>query len=206
MSDGQANEFSRLCIYVANEVQIIHDHATPSQWHCVEPMSNNVDKGSRGISQKKEKKSGEIRIDQGSWLSYRTCRQLAKRWHNEHSLDPDCPEVKNVKFNTNTVKGSNNILKRLWGFSSWQKVKVAVVLCLRYKRKLRDKSCPKEGALWWSIWRKVYQWHFCKHRSQCCWLEEVEVEIISMPKETCSRHKLKVSKTSKRMSSTVVGH
>ena len=47
-----SNESSRFHVYVANRVQLIHDHTTPSQWHYVETTSNTADEGSRGMSPK----------------------------------------------------------------------------------------------------------------------------------------------------------
>ena len=61
-------------------------------------------------------------------------------------MDADSPEVRDFKVNTSAVKENSDILKRLQQFSSWHKVKVAVVLCLRYKRKLRGKVLAKKKA------------------------------------------------------------
>ena len=58
-------------------------------------------------------------------------------------MDPDSPEVKNVKVNVSTVKESNDIVKRRRRFSSWFKAKMAVALCLKYKRHLRDRVLAK---------------------------------------------------------------
>ena len=58
-------------------------------------------------------------------------------------MDSDSPEVKDVKVNTSAVKESSDILKRLKRFSSWFKAKVAVALCLKYKRRLRDRVLAK---------------------------------------------------------------
>ena len=58
-------------------------------------------------------------------------------------MESDSPEVKIVKFNTCAVKENSDILKRLQWFSSWLKTNMAVVLCLRYKRRLRDKVLAK---------------------------------------------------------------
>ena len=58
-------------------------------------------------------------------------------------MDSDSPEVKNVKVNTSAVKESSDILKRLERFSSWFKAKVAVALCLKYRRRLRDTVLAK---------------------------------------------------------------
>jgi len=39
----------------------------------------------------------------------------------ERDVDPDSPEVKNVRVNTSAVKESSEVLMRLQCFSSWQK-------------------------------------------------------------------------------------
>ena len=65
-------------------------------------------------------------------------------------MDADSPEVKDFRVNASAVKENSDILKRLQRFSSWHKVKVAVALCLRYKKKLRGKvlakKAPSDGA------------------------------------------------------------
>ena len=45
-----SNESRRFHTYVANRVQLIHEHTTPSQWHYVETALNTADEGSRGMS------------------------------------------------------------------------------------------------------------------------------------------------------------
>ena len=57
-----------------------------------------------------------------------------------------------MKVNTSAVKENSISLKRLKRFSSWLKAKMALALCLRYKRRLRDRVLAKrklssEGAL-----------------------------------------------------------
>ena len=42
-----SNESSGFHVYVANRVQLIHDHITPAQWHYVESTSNTADEGSK---------------------------------------------------------------------------------------------------------------------------------------------------------------
>ena len=61
----------------------------------------------------------------------------------EEHVDSNCPEVKNVKVNISAVKESSEILKWRERFSSWFKAKMAVVLCLKHKRSLRDRALAK---------------------------------------------------------------
>ena len=64
-------------------------------------------------------------------------KEPVKSWLKEETyedhVDPDSPEVKNVKVNISTVKESSDIVKRLRRFSSWFKAKMVVALCLKYK-------------------------------------------------------------------------
>ena len=68
------NESPRFHTYVANRIQLIHEHSTPSQWHYVKTASNTADEESRKMSPK----DGEIRVDEGCWLPEGACRELAK--------------------------------------------------------------------------------------------------------------------------------
>ena len=77
-----------------------------------------------------------------SWLMQET--------YEEH-VDADSSEVKDFKVNVSAVKENIDILKSFQRFSSWHKVKVAVALCLKYKKKLRakvpaKKKAPSDGA------------------------------------------------------------
>ncbi|XP_068697187.1 uncharacterized protein [Montipora foliosa] len=47
-----SNESCRFHTYIANRVQLIHEHTIPSQSHYVETAFNTADKGSRGMSPK----------------------------------------------------------------------------------------------------------------------------------------------------------
>ena len=140
-----SNESNRFHVYIANRVQMIHDHTTPSQWHHVEGALNTADEGSRGVSPKDF-------VEKSKWIEGPDfLKEPVDSWlkidNYENSLDPESPEVRKVKVNTSTVKESSDICKRLQRFSSWHKVKVAVALCLRYKRKLREKVLEKRKAL-----------------------------------------------------------
>ena len=74
-------------------------------------------------------------------------KELVQSWLNEETYE-DCvesesPEVKIVKVNTSAVKENSDILKRPQRFSSRLKARTAVALCLRYKRRLRDRGLAK---------------------------------------------------------------
>ena len=129
---------------MANRVELIHEHTTPSQWHYVETALNTADEGSRGRLPKDFVEKSEwikcpdfLKEPVESWLKEET--------YEEH-VDADSPEVKDFRVNASAVKENSDILKRLQRFSSWHKVKVAVALCLRYKKKLRGKVLAKKKA------------------------------------------------------------
>ena len=117
--------------YIANRVQVIHEHTTPPQWHHLKNASNTADEGSRGMSprdfmEKSEWIKGPDLINEPveSWLKDETY---------EECVDSDSPEVKVVKVITSAVKGNSDILKRPSQFSSWLKAKMAVALEIQEK-------------------------------------------------------------------------
>jgi len=135
------NESRRFHTYVANRVQLIHEHTTPSQWHYVETALNTADEGSRGTSPKDFMEKSEW-IKGPDFLKEPVESWWKEETYEEH-VDSDSPEFKNVKVNTSAVKESNDILKRLEWFSSWFKAEMAVAYCLKYKKSLRDRVLAK---------------------------------------------------------------
>ena len=174
-----SNESSRFHVYVANRVQLIHDHSTPSQWHYVDTALNTADEGSRGMSPKDF-------VKKSKWITGPAfLKEPVDNWLNEETyvqdVDQDCPEVKSVRVNTSVVKESIDILKRLERFSSWRKAKMAVALCLKYKRKLRarvmaKKKAPDDGA----SEEMSTSGTFASLGVNVTDLEEAEVEIIKL--------------------------
>ena len=70
----------------------------------------------------------------------------------------DSPELKSTKVNTSVVKESDVIVESLLRFSSWHKAKVSIALCLKYKRKFREKVMSKgKGVQCWITRTKVCQ-------------------------------------------------
>ena len=97
-----SKESSRFHVYVANRVQLSHDHTTPSQWHYVQTTSNTADEGSRGMSPKDF-------VEKSQWIQGPDfLGKPTSSWPNEKSykdtVDPDSPEVKSTKVNTCVVK------------------------------------------------------------------------------------------------------
>jgi len=129
-------------------------------------------------------------VDKSKWIEgpdFEFLKEPKDKWLEtesyEDNVDQDSPEVKNVKVNTTIVKESSDILERLGRFSSWQKAKMAVALCLRYKRKLREKvrikSKDKETS------HETLEEKTCNDASANSLitvtnLEEAEIEIIKL--------------------------
>ena len=135
------NESRRFHTYVANRVQLIHKHTTPSQWHYMETALNTADEGSRDTSPKDFMEKSEW-IKGPDFLKEPVESWWKEETYEEH-VDSDSLEFKNVKVNTSAVKESNDILKRLEWLSSWFKAEMAVAYCLKYKRSLRDRVLAK---------------------------------------------------------------
>ena len=132
----KSNESRRFHIYVANRVQLVHKHTTPSQCHYVKTASNAADEGSRGMSPKDF-------MEKSKWIKGPDfLKEPVESWLKEETCE-DYVKVKTVKVNTSAVKENSDILKRLQWFLSWLKAKMAVVLCLRYKGRLRERVLAK---------------------------------------------------------------
>ena len=70
-----------------------------------------------------------------------------KKENHEENVDPDSAEVKEVKVNSATVKEErSSLLQRLMRFSSWHAAKVAVALCLKYRRRLRERVKARQTS------------------------------------------------------------
>ena len=130
-----SNESRRFQVYVANRVQFIHDHTSPAQWRHVESRSNPADEGSRGLNAKNfVQKSQWIKGPEFLW-------QTEDHWPQQalykDEVDPSSPDVRKVTANAMVIEGRQNILNRFERFSSWQRLKTAIALCMKYKQQLR---------------------------------------------------------------------
>ena len=108
---------------------------------CGKTALNTADEGSRGMSPKDFVEKSEW-IKGPDFLKEPVESWLKEETYEDH-VDSDSPEVRNVKVNISAVKENSDILKRLRRFSSWFKAKMAVALCLKYKRSLRDRVLAK---------------------------------------------------------------
>ena len=131
------NDAKRFKVYVANRVQQIRDHSTPTQWHHVKTAENPADVASRGLN-------ADDLVKNSDWTT-----GPAFLWHDEipivssdeivSTLSNDDPEIKRV--NTLATHGTLNVSEfesdRVSYFSNWFKAKRAVANCLKLKSKLQ---------------------------------------------------------------------
>ncbi|KAK2564378.1 hypothetical protein P5673_011803 [Acropora cervicornis] len=130
-----SNESRRFHVYVANRTQFIRDQTSPDQWRYVESESNPADEGSRGVNAKDFiRKSQWIRGPEFLW---QTEDHWPRQGSYENEIQESCPEVKKVTANTTVIEEYGSMLSRFERFSSWQRLKTAVALCMEYKRRLR---------------------------------------------------------------------
>ena len=132
------NESRRFHVYVANRVQLIQDYTSPSQWKYVNSVDNPADEGSRGMTAKDF-------VKKSRWIAGPDfLREHEHKWQRQEieqrDIDADDPEVKKVRVNANTVAKKNDLLSRLERFSSWNRAKTAIAICLKYKKKLKERT------------------------------------------------------------------
>lgn len=134
-----ANDSRRFQVFVANRVQLIHDHTKLSQWSYVDTKANPADIASRGASVDKL-------LNQPEWFSgprFLWQLHLPSFSDGAISLPPDDKELKRVQsFSTETSTCSSDPMfsDRFSYFSSWNLLRKAVALCLLYVSKLRKPS------------------------------------------------------------------
>ena len=139
------NEARRFHTFVANRVQQIREHTSPSQWHYIDTKSNPADDASRGLSASNLIKG--TRWISGPAFSWENRESWSST--NEHyepfELSPDDKEVKKVStFTTGAKEPPASLLKRLEYFSEWFRAKRAVAACQRYLHVLQDKVRAKK--------------------------------------------------------------
>ena len=55
----------------------------------------------------------------------------------EDEVDPRSPDVGKIKANVTAVEERRDMLSRFDRFSSWQRLKTAIPLCMKYKQRLK---------------------------------------------------------------------
>ncbi|XP_069105811.1 uncharacterized protein [Argopecten irradians] len=133
------NKKRRFHTFVANRVAIIHDGSSPESWRHVDGSLNPADDASRGLNvsemvAKKRWKQGPDFLwqDESEWPELPTCSDIS----------PDDTEVraeaKSCAVETTVADGP--IDRFLTHYSSWHRLKKAVVWLLKYKDYLRKKT------------------------------------------------------------------
>ncbi|XP_078364059.1 uncharacterized protein LOC144648341 [Oculina patagonica] len=134
-----ANESRRFHVYVANQVQEIHDKTSPKQWRYVETRANPADEASRGL--------GAREIQNSKWISgpeflWKEKSQWPDAMRTDEKIVDEVseqdPEVKKgVCMATATSVPEVTLVDRIEYFSDWFRAKKSVALCIRYIRKLK---------------------------------------------------------------------
>ncbi|XP_053395546.1 uncharacterized protein LOC128555836 [Mercenaria mercenaria] len=131
-----ANDSRRFQVFVANRVQMIHDHTELCQWRYVDTKANPADSASRGASV-------DQLLNQSEWFSdphFLWQLELPTFSSGEISLQTDDKELRKVQsFSIQTSMGfsDHKVSEHFGYFSSWNRLKRAVAFCFLYVSKLR---------------------------------------------------------------------
>ena len=130
------NESRRFHMFVSNRVQQIRQFSKPTQWNYVDTKSNPADMTSRGV------KTSDLVQSELWWHGpdFLSQQQPLPLDDSTHTVDDD-PEVKKVQAlkTETTAEVEFDLISRLARFSSWQRAKSAVALCLRLQRRYRER-------------------------------------------------------------------
>lgn len=129
------NEARRFHVFVANRVQMIREHTSPSQWHYIDTTENPADHASRGLRASD--------ISSTNWLT-----GPKFLWKPEIPVKPQLnpellvgdPEVKSTQVFATKVEPS--ILTNLNRFSSWSTLLKVIARIKRLKSKQKRPSEP----------------------------------------------------------------
>ena len=139
------NEARRFHVFVANRIQQIREHTSPTQWRYVKSEENPADLASRGLSVR------ELKDNKLWWSGPSFLTESLDLLDEEVDLevDEEDPEVKKPKVSLATcvnvdTQSQTGLLDKLERFSSWHRAKRAIAVCLRYRQRLYRKM--KERA------------------------------------------------------------
>ena len=187
-----SNESKRFHVYVANRVQMIQDLSSPSQWRYVNSVENPADEGSRGMTAKQF-------VERSKWLEGpEFLKDSEEPWQTrevvESKVDATDPEVK-VNVNANVVTEKNDILSRLDRFSSLHTAKVAVAICLKYKKNLKEKTLTrKDEAINGTLVKKGVERVSASSLISVEELQKAEMEIIKVVQSNAFPSEIKILK------------
>ena len=135
------NEVKRFHVFVANQVQQIHEGSSLDQWLYVDTKSNPADEGSRGLRPSQLTKSDWINGPNFLWQEIADWKETTRE---VPALAENDPELKGVISLATTISSSfPSLLERLSYFSDWERAKKALAMCLRYLRCLKAKIGTK---------------------------------------------------------------
>ena len=131
------NEARRFHTFVANRVQLIHDHSSVSSWRYVSTDHNPADDASRGIDcDKIDNQHRWFRGPEFLWQS----TSVKSDEEKDFRVDELDPEVnKKMSVCTTTVAESDDLMSRYFRYhSSWHQLKKNVAWLLVVFRQLRN--------------------------------------------------------------------
>ena len=206
-----SNEARRFRVYVANRVQQIKEHTHTAQWHHVASSENPADIASTGLN-------ADEFVNSTTWLNgpeflWKESIPQSKPENFSDMVNPEDPELKVVKSFSCKMERfrAYSLLERLEFFSSWDRAKLAVALCLRYKAKLRQKisegsqkksiqSCGLEPLTVDELFKAECE--IVKHTQSQSFKSEIKIlrdrEVIGVPvdkRQSANRHKNLKSKS-----------
>ena len=138
-----ANEARRFHVFVANRIQQIRNFSTPEQWHYVNTTMNPADLASRGMSA--TDMIGNVSWWKGPLFLQDEDLQLDKD-HMNTELQADDPEVRQtviLSTHTENAQAESDLDDRLKYFSSWERARKAVAVCLKFKQKFLMRQVKK---------------------------------------------------------------
>ncbi|VDI18897.1 Hypothetical predicted protein [Mytilus galloprovincialis] len=139
-----ANDNRRFHIFVANRVQQIREHSSPTQWKYVDTNENPADVASRGAS------ANDL-VKNSNWFTgpkFVWTLQSFDADANKPDLSLNDPEIRIVKaFSTKMdVIEFASMIERLEYFSNWNLAKRAVSIFLKLKDTLRSQTKSKNKS------------------------------------------------------------
>ncbi|XP_063436812.1 uncharacterized protein LOC134718246 [Mytilus trossulus] len=139
-----ANDNRRFHVFVANRVQQIREHSSPTQWKYVDTKENPADVASRGAS------ANDL-VKNSNWFTgpkFLWTLQSFDADANKPDLSLNDPEIRIVKtFSTKMdVIEFASLIERLEYFSNWNHAKRAVSICFKLKDTLRSQTKSKNQS------------------------------------------------------------
>lgn len=130
------NEARRFHVFVANRVQMIREHTSPSQWHYIDTTENPADHASRGLH--------AVDISSTNWFSgpkFLWEQEICSESHLTPELLVGDPEVKSMQtFAVKVEPSQPNFLTSLSRFSSWSRLLKVVARIKRLRSKQTHSS------------------------------------------------------------------